>query len=297
MTEGTNTQRDIEFRSGTVTVRGWLRTPEGAGPHALVILAHGLGGLKEWTIPDVAASLNDAGIAALAFDYRNFGDSEGEPREEVDHAGQIEDWRNAVTFATTLPDIDTSRIGLWGTSLGARNVLAAAALDHRIRCVYAQVPPLSASPEMVAMMLGATSVEEADRIVNDDLHDRASGLEPKYVYFPTDANTEHGSYWATFGEAEKRNWNPRVTVRSFAPALADDITPLLSKIAPTPVLLVVADGDVFCPPDASQAAFELLGEPKELMVVNGHHYSVYTEWKDRTTAAARDWFIKHLRTA
>jgi hypothetical protein len=58
----------------------WTPDAPGRGPYPLVILAHGLGGLKEWTIPEVAAALNEAGIAALAFDYRNFGDSEGLPR-------------------------------------------------------------------------------------------------------------------------------------------------------------------------------------------------------------------------
>ena len=114
-------RRNVEFTSGTVVVRGWLRLPSGAGPHPLVILAHGMGGLKEWTIPDVATALVEAGIAALAFDYRNFGDSDGSPREEVDHCGQIEDWRSAISFATTLAQIDAARIGIWGTSLGGRD--------------------------------------------------------------------------------------------------------------------------------------------------------------------------------
>ena len=108
----TGAQRDISFESEGVTVRGWLRLPASAAPHPLVILAHGLGGLKEWDIPDVADALVKAGIAALAFDYRNFGDSDGAPREEVDHCGQIEDFRCALTFAGALPEIDAERIGL-----------------------------------------------------------------------------------------------------------------------------------------------------------------------------------------
>lgn len=113
-----STRRDVEFISSGVVVRGWLRAPDTDGPHPLVILAHGLGGLKEWTIPDVASALVASGIAALAFDYRNWGDSEGQPREEVDHCGRIDDWQSAISYATTLPKIDRERIGLWGTSLG-----------------------------------------------------------------------------------------------------------------------------------------------------------------------------------
>jgi len=109
MTSSSATQRDVEFRSGPVTIREWLRTPAAAGPHPMVILSHGMGGLKEWTIPEVADVLNAAGVAALAFDYRNFGDSDGQSREEADHAGQIDDWRGST--APTGPRSAKSRSG------------------------------------------------------------------------------------------------------------------------------------------------------------------------------------------
>ena len=69
------TSRDIEFTADGHALRGWLRLPVGTAPHSLVILGHGLGGLKEWTIPDVADALVQDGSAAMAFDYRNWGDS------------------------------------------------------------------------------------------------------------------------------------------------------------------------------------------------------------------------------
>lgn len=121
--------RDIQYNVRDVTVRGWLQLPEGPGPHPVVILAHGFGGVKEWTIPELADTLVGVGIAAIAFDYRNFGDSDGCPREEVDHCGQIDDFLCAIAYASTVPELDPARIGLWGTSLGGRNVLAAAAID------------------------------------------------------------------------------------------------------------------------------------------------------------------------
>jgi uncharacterized protein len=297
MTSSSATQRDVEFRSGPVTIRGWLRTPAAAGPHPMVILAHGMGGLKEWTIPEVADVLNAAGIAALAFDYRNFGDSDGQPREEVDHAGQIDDWRNAVTFATTQPEIDPELIGLWGTSLGGRNVLAAGALDHRVRCIYSQVPPLGFAPEVFPMMVGASTRDEAEGVINDELRDRALGAKPKYVDFPTGPEWEHGPYWATFGEVEKRNWTPHATLLSFAPSLADDVRPLLPLISPTPVFVVAAKADSYCPLPMAQAAFDTIPGPKKLMVIDGNHYEVYTIFKDETIAAARDWFVEHLVTS
>jgi hypothetical protein len=230
----------------------------------------------------------------MAFDYRNFGDSEGQPREEVDHCGQIEDWRSAITFATTLTEIDSQRIGIWGTSLGGRNVLAVAALDARVKCVFAQVPLIHGGPEAGAMMLTGGDVDQFNRVLADDRRDRALGKPPQYITFETGPDTEYGEYWATFGAAERRNWTPRVTVRSLEPSLASDIRHLMKLIAPKPLRMIVADHDTVCPTDGQLAAYADALEPKSLIRLSGHHYSVYTTWKDATIAAAREWFVEHL---
>jgi uncharacterized protein len=286
--------REVEFTAGGLVLRGVLRTPGTAGPHPLVILAHGMGGLKEWTIPEVADALLDADIAALSFDYRNFGDSDGLPREEIDNPGQIEDWQSAITYAWTLPDIDNQRIGIWGTSLGGRNVLAVAALDRRVRCVYAQVPAIVTGPEVSAMMSNGGDVDQFYRDLAEDRRDRALGKEPRYITFDTGPGTDYGQYWAGFGEAERRNWNPRITLRSLEPSLASDIRHLIKLISPTPLRMVLADGDYL---EGQMEAYEAALEPKSLIRVEGSHYSVYTTWKDKTINAAREWFTQHLAPA
>ena len=176
--------RDVAFSSDGLVLRGWLRLPCGDGPHPLVILAHGLGGLKEWTIPDVANALIDVGIAAMAFDYRNFGDSDGLPREEVAHLGRIEDWQSAISYGTTLSVIDRERIGIWGTSLGGRDVLAVAAIDRRVRCVVSQVPLIRWNPSFAAWAAGfGTDLERYYKELADDRRNRILGREPRYLRF------------------------------------------------------------------------------------------------------------------
>ncbi len=288
-------QRNVEFASGSHTLGGVLREPNGNGRHPLVILAHGMGGLKEWTIPEVAAALVATGIATLAFDYRNFGDSDGLPREEIDHCGQIEDWRSAITFATTLPSVNRDRIGVWGTSLGGRNALAVAAVDRRLACVLAQVPAITVSPQMAAFMAtGTGDLGKFYNVLAEDRRGRALGEPPRYVEFANDPGTDYGSYWATFGDAEKRNWNPRITLRSFEVTVLDDILPLMAKIAPTPLRMILTDQDTLCSTPRQLEAFAAAGEPKSLMVLPGHHYALYTTWKDAAIAAARAWFVEHL---
>lgn len=287
--------RDVEFDAGGVTLRGWMRTPGGTGPYPAVILAHGMGGLKEWTLPDVADAFVEAGFVALAFDYRNFGDSGGTPREEVDHCGQIEDWRSAITFVGLQPDVDSGRIGLWGTSLGGRNALLVAALDRRIGCVVAQVPPIGNTPQEVSYMVTGGDLDAFYRELAEDRRDRMLGKEPKYLTFATDDySSDHGEYWKTFGEAERRNWVPRHSLRSYEPNLTFDIMPFMKSISPTPLLMLIADNDAMCSTERQKQAFEAVGEPKKLMVFEGHHYSLYTTKKVEAIAAARDWFVQYL---
>ena len=296
MTDRVGTHRQVEFSSNGLVLRGWLRSPDGDGPHPLVILAHGLGGLKEWTIPEVADALAGAGIAAMAFDYRNFGDSDGLPREEVDHYGRIEDWQSAISYATTLSGIDRERIGIWGTSLGGRDVLAVAAIDRRLRCVVSQVPLIKWEPAFAAWLAGfGTDLGRYYRELADDQRDRAAGKEPRYLSFesPDDDDSADQEYQSTWGEEERRNYKGRVTLQTYRPTALTDMTALMPLIAPTALLMLIAGNDVL---PGQKEAFDAALEPKSLVELKGHHYSLYTTAKLEAIANARDWFVTHLLT-
>ena len=83
-------REDVGFRSHGARCAAWLYRPAGDGPHPCVILAHGFGGTREARLWAYAERFRDAGIAALVFDYRHFGDSEGEPRQLIDIRRQLE---------------------------------------------------------------------------------------------------------------------------------------------------------------------------------------------------------------
>jgi alpha-beta hydrolase superfamily lysophospholipase/predicted ester cyclase len=102
-------------------------------------MAHGLTGTRRDRLNAFADRFAGAGITALVFDYRGFGDSTGEP-DLFDPARQLEDWRAAIDFARSLPDVDPERVATFGSSLGGGNALAAAAEDSRIAAVISQVP-------------------------------------------------------------------------------------------------------------------------------------------------------------
>ncbi|HTF52408.1 MAG TPA: helix-turn-helix domain-containing protein, partial [Pseudonocardia sp.] len=127
-------RQDIEFNAEGVTLRGWFYRAEGASGRApTVVLAHGFSAVKEMYLDSFAEVFAAAGLNALVFDNRNFGASDGEPRQEIDPWAQVRDYRHAITYAGTRPDVDPSRIGVWGSSYSGGHVLVVAAIDRRVK--------------------------------------------------------------------------------------------------------------------------------------------------------------------
>lgn len=131
---------DVEFLSRGVVCRAWLYTPDRPGPHPVVIMAHGLGGVRDMRLDAFAERFTAAGYACLVFDYRFFGASDGHPRQLLDIASQLADWSAAIDYARSRGDLDPARIILWGTSFSGGHVIATAARDHGIAAAIAQCP-------------------------------------------------------------------------------------------------------------------------------------------------------------
>src|ERR671920_1828167 len=134
---------DVEFNADGTTLRGWLYRPDGDGAAPGVVMAHGFSATKEMYLDSFAEVFAQAGLAALVFDHRNFGASDGEPRQEIDPWAQVRDYRHAITYARTREEVDGDRIGIWGSSYSGGHVLVVGAIDRRVKCVVAQVPLIS----------------------------------------------------------------------------------------------------------------------------------------------------------
>lgn len=131
---------DVRFASGDADCAAWLFLPDGDGPHAVVVLGHGLGGVKELRLDAFAQRFRAAGYAALVFDYRHFGNSGGQPRQLLDIGRQLQDWASALAWVRSDPRFDAGRIVLWGTSFGGGHVGLTASRDHGVAAVVAQCP-------------------------------------------------------------------------------------------------------------------------------------------------------------
>ncbi|MEW6268160.1 MAG: alpha/beta fold hydrolase [Thermodesulfobacteriota bacterium] len=148
-------RRDVRFPCGDATCAAWLYVSKrAAGPLPGVVMGHGFAGTRDVGLAAAAESFAEAGMAALAFDYRHFGASGGLPRQLVDPWSQLEDWRAALRWLAAQPLVDRERIALWGSSLGGGHALIVAA-DEPVRAVVAQAPLVDSSVEGEATFYGA----------------------------------------------------------------------------------------------------------------------------------------------
>jgi len=132
---------DVEIRSGDDVCRAWLFFPAASSESsACIVMGHGLGLTRHCGLREIAVAFASAGYAVLLFDYRGFGDSDGEPRQLISFRKQLVDWAAAIAYARSQPEVDASRIFTWGFSLGAGHALTAAAKDEGVAGVVAVVP-------------------------------------------------------------------------------------------------------------------------------------------------------------
>src|ERR1700759_569955 len=131
---------DVEFQSEGSTIRGWLYRPDGAGPFPAVVLAGGWCYVRELVMPYYAEAFAAAGIAALVFDYRNLGVSDGDNRQHLDPWMQIRDYPNALSYLERHDDVDADRLGVWGISYSGGHALILGATDPRVKCLVSQIP-------------------------------------------------------------------------------------------------------------------------------------------------------------
>jgi len=140
MSTNTVTRHDVSFDSHGDTCAAWLFLPDGVTNPPVVILGHGLGATREMGLDGFAERFAQAGIAALAFTYRHFGDSTGQPRQLLSIKRQLADWDAAIAHVKARPDVDGTRVAVWGSSFGGGHAIVVAARHPELRAAVSQCP-------------------------------------------------------------------------------------------------------------------------------------------------------------
>lgn len=293
---------DISFKTQDgLELAGWLFTPQGAGRYPAIVMAHGFTAVKEQYLDKYGKAFADAGFAVLIYDNRNFGASEGEPRQEVDPVLQIRDYRDAISFASTLEQVDPARIGVWGSSYSGGHVLQVAAFDRRVKCVVAQVPDISGSMDLRLavrpdLLPGLFAAFEEDRAA------RYAGAAPQLVEVVNEdpksdcALPGQDSYDFFVGSQQYRApaWRNEVTLRSIEMLNEYEPASVIDRISPTPLMMLVAKRDLLTVTDLALKAYEQALHPKRLELLEGGHFDPYLSGFEKSSKYAIEWFTKHL---
>lgn len=143
---------DVTFSVENTPVSAWLYLPKKSVSVPCVIMSNGFGGTKGMILEQYALRFVKAGIAVLGYDYRYFGESEGEPRQLFTIANQIEDLKAAIKYVRNRKEINPDKIGLWGTSASGGYGLIIAAQDPNITCTVGQCPALDSHEDSKLMV-------------------------------------------------------------------------------------------------------------------------------------------------
>lgn len=299
-------RRDVQFASAGLMCAGWYYVPGDWQPgerRAAVVMAHGWGAVKEMSLANFAQAFAAAGLVVLVFDYRFLGASQGQPRQQIIPRQQRLDYRNAITWVSSQPEVDAERIGIWGTSYSGGHVLAVAAEDRRVKAVVAHVPAIDHRDTVLRWLrggLGRQVWQGAGLIVRQLLQPHRAVTAPiintpgRFATLPG----EEAYHWLSQRSAAAPAWRNEVTVRSMLAATRINLRPYLPRIAPTPLLMMVGNRDHYCHTDVQLRAFESAGEPKKLLQADGGHFNFYEEpGLSRVLPEETEWFCRHLGVA
>jgi pimeloyl-ACP methyl ester carboxylesterase len=297
---------EVEFLSAGTRCVGVHLAGEGDafldddGLRPCVVLAHGFAGTVDSGLVPYAERFSRAGLDALAFDYRHFGASDGEPRQLISIERQLEDYASAISYARSLPGVDSARIAVWGSSYSGGHVVAAAVADGRVAAVIAQTPAMDGLTTVLNMARYAGPAQLA-RLVAAGIRDQLAAVRGQppvtigvvgprgSVAAMTTPDAESG--YATIAGPTWRNEVPaRIMLRagSYRPGLQADRLPCA-------MLVQVADRDAVAPVKAAQDAVWRATGRGEMRTYPIEHFDVYTgEPFERAIADQLHFLGRHL---
>jgi pimeloyl-ACP methyl ester carboxylesterase len=295
----------VEFQSGGVTcrgvrIRGVGDRLERDGRRPCVVLGHGFSGTVDSGLVPFAERFAAAGLDALAFDYRHFGASDGEPRQLLSIKRQLEDYAAAIAFARSLDGVDPERIVLWGYSFAGGHVIAAAVADGRVAAVISQLPSVDGVATMVklARYVGVGALARLTMLGVRDVLASLRGRPPVMlaaVGVPgtlaamSSPDAEPG-FRAIAGPTWRNEVSARValTTGSYRPGRQ------IERLS-CPILVQIADRDAIVPVKAAQdTAFRASGRAEVRTYPIGHFDVCTGEPFERAVADQLHFLRRHL---
>ena len=294
----------VSFFSEGHKLSGYIRIPKAKGKKVPgIVCAQGYGGFYDLEVlmQDIGQRLSEAGYATLIFYHRGLGDSEG-PKGRVIPVEQAEDIRNGITYLQTRIEVDTNNIGLYGTSFGGANVVYAAAMDKRAKCVVSTGGIGDCERWLKSLRRRWEWMEFLKKVEEDRMHRVLTGnsqiVDPYEIVLPPPEVMENRQIRYGYLEKFGIKGYPLETadaMLTYKPELVAD------RISPRAVMWIHTGSNVMVPPEESLSMYDRAKEPKKLVILEGYvHYDVY-KYKnpvifEKVMTTAIDWFKQYLPT-
>jgi uncharacterized protein len=292
------TRRDVRFVSGETYCSAWLYLPVGVTRPPVVVLGHGLGAVREMRLDAFSERFAAAGMAALAFTYRYFGDSGGKPRQLMSVKRQLADWDAALEFVRGCVDVDGSRVAVWGSSFGGGHAIQVASRHPELLAAVSQCPFTDGLASAAA--LGVKASMKVTPAVLRDFAARLFGRPPVMVPIAAapgkpalmNAHDALPGYLALV---------PKGT--EFVNHVAARVIPEIATYRPgrsarkvtLPILFCVSTTDTVTPPDQT-IALARRAPRGEIKLYSAGHFDFYLgEDFERLVSDQARFLTKHLR--
>ncbi|GAA3525004.1 alpha/beta fold hydrolase [Aeromicrobium panaciterrae] len=294
----TFTRHDVSFSSGEDTCAAWLYLPDGVEAPPIVILGHGLGATREMRLGAFAERFAAAGIASLAFTYRHFGDSSGEPRQLLSIKRQLADWDAAIAHVKSRSDVDTSKIAVWGSSFGGGHAITVAARHPELAAAVSQCPFTDGIA--AARVLGPRRSMGMLPIVARDLFAGVRRAEPVRIALAGDPGdkalmTAPDAKSGYFALVPKGGTLINEVAARVVPTITAYRPGRYAKKVAMPILFCVCDHDSVAPP--KQTLEYARTAPKgEIKTYDFGHFDIYLGEAFETAVAHQlEFLIRHLK--
>ena len=258
------TKSRFAFTSEGETLIGNLFLPEEGKPTGVVVAVGPLTSVKEQAAGTYARAMAERGYAALAFDYRNFGESSGSPRQFQSPDANIEDIKNAATALLTDERLKNLPLFGLGVCFGAGPMVRSVAEDSRFRS-FAGVAGVYTDHAKTVAATGSAYQAKIDRGRAAERKWRETG---KAETIPAVA-PEGGDVAMPLREAYEFYGTPRgqvpnyvngYAVQSLAYSLPFDARSA-ADVLEVPVLIVHSDQALV--PDLARAFYSAVKSPKQ----------------------------------
>lgn len=284
-------EKELTFYSAGLTLAATLYLPDakpGAAKLPAIVLCHGLRCNRKIILPGFGKAFAERGFAALAFDYRGFGESEG-TRWRLIARERVEDVVAATTFAGLQPEIDASRIGLFGISYGAANAISAAATDPRPRAVVAQ-GGFGDGDRWLRVGRPLWEYWDFRKRVEEDRARRVTtgkslAIDAFEMVKPTPAEEAYRKGGATSALNLELPLETADDLMTYSPESE------VHRIAPRPLFVIGAEHDYIVDVEESRRLYEKAREPKRLHILPGmSHTDPYSKGLEAVVEMSAEFF-------